>query len=114
MHTEERIGEAWRLHRANDHDQAIEIFRDILARTPDNLDAHYGLGLATRAVGKEEEAVEAFQKALHLAKEALKAVDTTASVDGHGGGNDLNSYDDDRYLMLNRMIRQRLNELGVE
>lgn len=114
MHTEERIGEAWRLHRANDHDGAIKIFEDILERNSGNLDAHYGLGLALRSIGKTDDAVKAFQTALQLAKDALKAVDTTSSVDGHVGGNDLDRYDDDRYLMLNRMLRQRLSELGVQ
>lgn len=114
MHSEERIGEAWRKHRANDHESAIQIFEDILSRTPDNLDAHYGLGLALRSVGKKEDAVDAFQKALQLAKDALKAIETTSSVDGHRGSNDLDTYEDDRFLMLNRMLRQRLNELGVD
>lgn len=114
MHTEERIGEAWRLHRVGDHAASIEIFQDILNKAPKLVDAHYGLGLAQRADQQNDAAISSFQEALRLAKDALKAVDTAAEADGHHGSNDLASYEDDRYLMLVRMITQRLAELGVE
>lgn len=113
MHTEERIGEAWRLHRSGDNVGAIEIFRNILGRTPDSLDANYGLGLALRADGQEQEAIKCFQKALSLANTALDATTTTSSVDGVHGANDLDTYADDRFLMMIRMTTQRLEELGV-
>lgn len=114
MHTEERVGEAWRLHRVGDNVAAIDIFKDILAKAPKLVDAHYGLGLALRAEGKTDEATSAFQEALTLTKDALKAIDTASEADGHHGANDLASYEDDRYLMLVRMTSQRLEELGVE
>ena len=113
MHTEERIGEAWRLHRSGNNRAAIDIFQDILAKTPQNLDATYGLGLARRADGDKAGAIEAFKSASKLAEEALNAVDVTSGVDGHHGGNDLDTDDDDRFLMLQRMIQQRLAELGA-
>ena len=112
-HTDERIGEAWRLHRSGNNRASIEIFEDVLAKNPKHLDALYGVGLARRAEGENDGAVQAFQKALELAKEAFDAVDVTSVVDGHHGSNDLGTYDDDRYLMLQRMIGQRLKELGV-
>ena len=111
MHTEERIGEAWKQHRMGNHDSAMEIFKDILSKRPGHLDALYGLGLAQRATGDGGAAVESFNKAMQLAQEALSAVDKTSVVDGHAGTNDLTSYDDDRYLMLQTMIKQRLEEL---
>jgi len=114
MHTEERIGEAWRLHRAGDNAGAIEIFDDILRKTPKNIDAHYGLGLARRADGNAESAIESFKQALELSHNALDAVETTSASEGHHGANDLDTYEDDRYLMLIHMIGQRLAELGVE
>jgi len=55
--------------------------------------------------------LEAFQHALDLAQAALDAVDTSSVVDGHRTGNDLDTYEDDRFLMLQRMIQQRLAEL---
>lgn len=113
MHTEERIGEAWRLHRVGDNPAAIDIFKDILSKAPKLVDAHYGLGLALRADGKNDEAVKSFQEALTLAQGTLNAVDTAAESEGHRGTNNLDSYEDDRYLMLVRMIEQRLSELGA-
>lgn len=113
MHTEERIGEAWKQHRMGDNDSAMEIFKDILSKRPGHLDALYGLGLAQRASGNADGAVESFNKAMQLADEALSAVDKTSIVDGHSGTNDLETYEDDRFLMLQRMISQRLEELEI-
>jgi tetratricopeptide (TPR) repeat protein len=115
MHTEERVGEAWKQHRMGNNDSALDIFRDILSKRPGHLDALYGLGLAQRAKGDVDGAAESFNKALNLANEALNAVDKTSIVDGMtSGANDLNTYEDDRFLMLQRMISQRLEELEVE
>lgn len=111
MHLEERVGEAWKQHRMGNNPAAIEIFEDILKSRPDHLDALYGLGLARRANGETAWAVEAFKKALMLANEALNMEDKKSALDGHVGGNDLTKYDDDRYMMLTRMIKQRLAEL---
>ncbi len=113
MHTEERIGEAWRLHRNGDNEGAERIFREILDKAPKHLDALYGLGLVRRANGNIAGAEEAFQSALQLAKDAYNAVDTASVVDGHRNGNDLNTYEDDRFLMLQRMIQQRIDELNA-
>jgi NAD(P)H-hydrate repair Nnr-like enzyme with NAD(P)H-hydrate epimerase domain len=111
MHTEERIGEAWRLHRSGNNNASIKIFEEILDKTPNNIDALYGLGLARRAEGNNSGAIEAFKAAQTRAKEALDAIDVTSGVDGHHGANDLDTYEDDRFLMLQRMIAQRLEEL---
>lgn len=113
MHTEERVGEAWKQHRMGNNENAIDIFRDILNKRPGHLDALYGLGLAQRANGDADGAVESFNKALQLAKEALTAIDKTSVIDGHSGSNDLDTYEDDRFLMLQKMISQRLEELNV-
>lgn len=113
MHTEERIGEAWRLHRTGNNSASITLFREIIAKTPKNIDALYGLGLALRADGHIDEAIKTFKEAASLASQGLNAVDTTSQVEGHHGSNDLNTYEDDRFLMLSKMIQQRLAELGV-
>ncbi|MCA9882480.1 MAG: tetratricopeptide repeat protein [Anaerolineae bacterium] len=114
MPTEERIGQAWRLHRSGDYAAAIDMFDEILRKTPNNIDALYGIGLAQQGNGNTGSAVEAFQKALELATASLKAVEVTSVVDGHHGANDLDTYEDDRYLLLQRMIKQRLTELGAQ
>lgn len=114
LHSSERIGEAWRLHRDGSNDKAISIFREIIQKAPDNVDAHYGLGLAHKASGDVASAADAFQKALDLAETAFNAVQTASTVDGHHGKNDLDSNEDDRYMMLTRMLKQRLEDVGVQ
>lgn len=114
LHSSERIGEAWRLHRDGSNDKAISIFKEIIQKTPDNVDAHYGLGLAQKASGDKASAADAFQKALNLAEAALNAVKTASNVEGHHGTNDLDTNEDDRYMMLSRMLKQRLEDVGVE
>lgn len=111
VHTEERIGEAWRMHRSGNNRGAIEIFKDVLKLTPNNVDALYGLGLSQRAEKDVDGAMKSFQSALELAKKALQAVDVTSDVDGHHGRNDLGTYEDDRFMMLQRMLSQRIEEL---
>lgn len=112
VRTEERIGEAWGLHREGRNDEAITLFKDILYKTPDQIDALYGLGLALTSAGDAEGARESFQKALDLAKDALAAIGTQSTVQGlRHDANDLNTYGDDRYMMLIRMLQQRLDGL---
>ncbi|MGJ3239948.1 MAG: tetratricopeptide repeat protein [Anaerolineae bacterium] len=112
--TEERIGEAWKQHRMGNNVDAIDIFKDILSKRPDHLDALYGLGLAQRAHGSNDDAVASFNKALQLTNDALQAVEKTSNVEGQRVANDLDSYEDDRFLMLQHMISQRLEELSAE
>lgn len=113
MVTEERIAEAWKLHRRGDHQGAIELFNEILAKTPEHVDAFYGLGLAQRALEDKAGATKSFQECLRLARKALDAIKLESRVEGQHGSNNLNTYDDDRYMMLTRMVHQRLYEMGA-
>lgn len=103
----ERIGEAWAMHRQGNHAGAIEIFEDIVRNYPEEIDALYGLGLARRSDGNAQASTEAFNKALTITKERLRALDGGTEVTT----NMLDSHDDDRLLMLRRMISQRIEEL---
>jgi len=114
LHSSERIGEAWRMHRDGNNDQAIKIFKEIIQKSPDSVDAHYGLGLSYKAMGDNASAADSFQKALDLAQNAFNAVQTTSSAEGHHGTNDLDTSEDDRFMMLTRMLKQRLEDVGVE
>lgn len=114
LHSAERIGEAWRLHRDGNNEQSIKIFKEIIQTSPENVDAHYGLGLAYKATNDSASAADAFQKALELAQKAYNAVKTTSEADGHHGLNDLDTSEDDRYMMLSRMLKQRLEDVGVD
>jgi tetratricopeptide (TPR) repeat protein len=113
MVTEERIAEAWKVHRRGEHKAAIEMFQEILAKSPELIDAFYGMGLAQKALGEKNGATKSFQECLRLARKALDAVNLESRVEGHmHGRNDLTTYDDDRYMMLTRMVHQRLYEMG--
>jgi tetratricopeptide (TPR) repeat protein len=90
----DQLGAAWAQHLQGKNDAAIEGFERILREAPSNIDAYYGLGLANRASGRPEKAVEYFQKSLTLVKEAIE----------QGPGQN-------RLAMLLRMTNQRLAEL---
>lgn len=107
-----QIGEAWKLHREGKNSEAIKEFERVINIAHDSVDAHYGLGLALRADGSDAKATEAFQTAYRLTKDALKSVRAIAEAEGTIGNN-MNSLEDDRYMMLTRMLKQRLNEMGV-
>jgi tetratricopeptide (TPR) repeat protein len=100
------IGQAWSLHRSGQYREAIDIFEGVIRSSADNVDAHYGLGLAQRAAGSTEAARASFQYALDLSQQRLNHLrdgrDTT--------NNNLQTIDDDRYMMLVRMLKQRIAE----
>ncbi len=107
------IGEAWRTHRAKDHRSAVKAFRNLLLEIQKmsnseetlhhTVDIYYGLGLAERAAGNRAEALEAFNKSLTMANDILNMV----SPDGI---NNLKDEEDDRFMMLGVMLKQRIAE----
>jgi tetratricopeptide (TPR) repeat protein len=107
-----KIGEAWALHRQGRNREAISVFEDAIKSVPHSADAHYGMALALRAEGEKEQAVEYFQKSLEIAQNKLTAIRSLDDVDDNLSNN-LNTVEDDRYMMLSRMIQQRLAELGA-
>lgn len=113
MASAERVGQAWRLHRDGDNDGAIRMFDSIVAANPENVDALYGLGLAHKASGDMNAAAKAFGSALETTESALAAVKTTSHTEGNLGDNDLGTNVDDRYMMLTRMLSQRLEDVGA-
>ncbi len=113
MASVERVGQAWRLHREGDNDGAIRIFDSVISANPDNVDALYGLGLAHKASGNLGAAADAFRQALEKTESALSAVKTTSQTEGNLGDNDLETNFDDRYMMLTRMLSQRLEDVGA-
>ena len=104
----ERIGQAWHHHREGRNDAAIAEFETILRQNPNDVDANYGLGLAHKAIGRIESARTAFQNALRLVEKANE--DYTAARN-EPSDNNVKTPEDDRFAMLNRMVRQRLAEL---
>lgn len=108
----EKIGRAWRMHRDGDNRGAIDGFEEVIASSPDSVDAHYGMGLALKASGELEAAADSFQRALSITEQALSAVQMTSHAEGQHGANDLETNFDDRYMMLTRMLQQRIEDVG--
>jgi len=99
------IGRAWRAQREGKPDAAVQEFEQILKRDGSSIDANYGMGIAQRAMGNKENAVMYFGRALEL-------VDAATKARNHVPG-DRNTPEDDRYMMLGRMLQQRLAELNA-
>lgn len=99
-----KIGSAWELHRKGDNAGAISAFQAVLRSDDTNVDAYYGLGLAQRANGDRAAAHESFARAKSLADQKL------AELRAGSNANDLSTTKDDRYMMLGRMLQQRLDE----
>jgi tetratricopeptide (TPR) repeat protein len=110
-----QIGKAWGAHREGRQAEAISEFMRIVKEAPDSVDAYYGLGLAQRSDGQNEAAINSFKTAYDLAKEAQGKFGVTSDVAQTQREDNLlrNVGYDDRYMMLRRMIRQRLAELGA-
>lgn len=111
-----RIGEAWHYQRQRDWREAARAFQDLakeaeqLERTEAALhhivDIYYGLGLSERALGNKEAALKAFNQAAALATESFEM------VKGQNGINNLTDEEDDRFMMLGTMIKQRIAEMS--
>ncbi|MEO8396110.1 MAG: hypothetical protein ABI700_24160 [Chloroflexota bacterium] len=93
----QQLGSAWALHRKGQNDDAIREFNGLLQLSANNLDALYGLGLSQRSSGKLEAAQESFQK-------CLTGVDAAIQENPR----------EDRFQMLDRMARQRLDEVKAK
>jgi len=90
----EQLGSAWALHRKGQNDDAIREFNGLLQLSTNNIDALYGLALSQRSAGKLNDAQQSFQNCLEAIGTALK-----------------DHPKEDRYQMLNRMAKQRLDEI---
>ncbi len=107
------ISQAWNYYRQGQPDTAIAEFERILNADRDNVDALYGIGLAQRAAGQYEAAVKSFETALHLVT-TISNEQTATRREVYGDKlatqNDPSKPEDDRYMMLMRMLTQRLAE----
>jgi tetratricopeptide (TPR) repeat protein len=81
----------WGLYGGGKYAEALEQFQRALALDARSVDAHYGLGLAHKALGDKAAAVAAFNKVAALAEQAEDAVRATMLRRlAHGHVNELN------------------------
>jgi hypothetical protein len=92
------VASAWSQHYHRHNDDALQVFKDIVASHPDHIDANYGYALTLRTAGRKAEATEYFTKTKALVKAAH---DERLPVE-----------DVQRYIMLARMIDQQLSYLA--
>ena len=107
----EKIGDAWGEYREGRLDAAMDAFETILRQYPDNIDAMYGLGLAQRTAGRIDDAVNSFEQALQHINRATVALDAAREPEQLEAA--IKTPEDDRFHMLNRMVKQRLAEMQV-
>jgi Flp pilus assembly protein TadD len=91
-----KIAEAWKAHYARQHQAAVEVFRQVVAEAPDNIDANWGLGLSYRGTGDKENALRVFQKVKEL---------VAAHMESDSEGRE-------RYIMLSRMVTQQIEQMS--
>jgi tetratricopeptide (TPR) repeat protein len=106
------IGKAWEQHRNSQNIEAVRAFEDALTLKSNDVDALYGKGLAQRASGDKSGAIKSFQIAYDYVTKTTEALQKARIIED--GANSLKTTEDDRYMMLARMCRQRLDELGIE
>jgi len=106
------VGKAWEQHRQSQNIDAIRAFDDVLNVKPNDVDALYGRGLAQRASGDKSGATKSFQVAYDFVTKTTEALQKARIIED--GSNNLKTTEDDRYMMLARMCRQRLDELGAQ
>ncbi len=106
------ISHAWNHQREGHPDAAIGEFQKILQQNPRDIDANYGLGIAQKALGQTDAAIKTFKNTLELIAESKKAYDSTRNQSGEL--DTIKTPEDDRFMMLNRMVQQRLSELGKQ
>jgi len=111
-----QVGHAWRYQREGQADNAVKEFEKILRQDPDDIDANYGMGLAQRSAGHPQAAIEYFQHALDI----VDTKDSAGRIARDAAANDFqterikpNTAEDDRYMMLTRMLKQRLAETNA-
>lgn len=106
------VTRAWASLRTGRNEDAVVVFDELLKADSEDVDAYYGKGMALRAANKDQDAIQAFQAALNISQTLLNTVREKYGI-GEGMSS-LDTVEDDRYMMLSRMIRQRLSELGIE
>lgn len=110
----DRVTSAWDLYRNAQYQQSADAFEALARDISDEVDVYYGLGLALRATGQADGAIDAFRKGYDLSLEKLQAVRDAAKQSEHHAAENLGITEEDRYMMLTRMLHQRLAEHDID
>ncbi len=89
------LGQAWHQHTVGRDDVALKEFSEMAARSPDDVDVVYGLGLAQKGAGQKEEAIATFRRVLELLSQTKPENEDEAN----------------RLEMLSRMANQQIEIL---
>jgi tetratricopeptide (TPR) repeat protein len=108
--TNDLIEQAWNHQRMGHYDQALSGFQQAVRANPSDIDAVYGLALAQKTTGRSEDAVETFNDALKLLTETQNRLMQQENWDK----DNIRTPEEDRYIMLIRMVKQRLAELALK
>jgi serine/threonine protein kinase/tetratricopeptide (TPR) repeat protein len=69
----QQMNEAKALHQKGRYEDAIKIYQDLLEKNPKNAEIHFLLGASKKSVGKTQEALLEFQKAIEIDDHHQKA-----------------------------------------
>lgn len=86
------LGQAWHAHVVGRDDSAVEEFRKLAEKSPNDVDVLYGFGLALRGAGQKEEALAVFNRLLEILQSVNPESDDEAN----------------RLEMLTRMVNQQI------
>ncbi len=100
------ITQAWNHQREGRAAAAVTEFEKIVQQHPQDVDANYGLGLAQKAAGQTAAAINTFKQTLVIISESQKKEDAQRNTDEDY----VKTPEDDRLMMLQRMVSQRLIE----
>ena len=109
QNTGDLMGQAWNYQREGKFDNALNSFEKAVKASPQDIDAVYGLGLAQKSTGRKTEAIKSFNQALEL----IEAHQKTLVHEENADHEYIRTPEEDRFVMLARMVNQRLAELGV-
>src|SRR5690606_34569505 len=107
--TSEKVGQAWRQYREGRTDAAMKEFEAILRQNPEDIDASYGLGLTQKASGQVDRASKTCSDILKLINVVKDQYETSRQVNLEDSN--VKTPEDDRFMMLDRMVRRRLEEI---
>jgi Tfp pilus assembly protein PilF len=91
-----QIAQAWGQLVQGGAKAASDGFEQILKSAPDHVDARFGLALAQKALGKTSDAKSSLERCLEQTRTSRQAEPAN-----------------DRHMMLERIIQQRIKELGA-